>query len=229
METLQGVGVLPDGTFIDGAKGDRFAKPVYEVIYQRDSGQISKEEADQRLDAIAWEIAGSEYPNEEDLSLRNENYLETSERLKSRTIDYYSIPDITDQLNDVMENGAIDAKSYLDHTGQENGYLSSILGTFAKRFRSGDKYDLKQWPEYKQHSLFIYDGELVSRDALGNIFYGYVTEACELPEFMRKAGAGIQQIKDGSRLKWANNYFDDPRDTERINQGIALYRKSHDS
>ncbi len=229
METLQGVGVLPDGTFINAAQGDRFAKPVYDVIYQRDSGQISKEEADKLLDAYAWEIAGSEYPNEADLSLRNENYLKTSERLKSRTIDYYSIPDITDKFNNMIESQEESILKDLSKWGLKVEGEHIGKSVFLRHFfRSGAKYDLKVHDEYQQHSLFIFNGEIMSRDDFGNLLFGYLGTACGMSEETLLLGAGVYQVRSGtSKPEWGESGGDDPRDSARISEGIKMYYEMH--
>ena len=229
METLQGVGVLPDGTFIDGAKGDRFAKPVFEVIYQRDNGRISKEEADKRLDAYAWEIAGSEYPNKEDLSLRNEKYLETSERLKSRTIDYYTIPDITDEFNRTIE---FEEKAILDDLSKwglkVEGEHVNKNAFIAFYFWKGAKYDLKEQDDYKKHSLFVYNEEIMSRDDFGNLLYGYLGTACGMSEKTLLSGGGAFQILSRkSKPEWGKSGGDDPRDSTRISEGVRLFYEKH--
>ena len=229
METLQGVGVLPDGTFINAAQGDRFAKPVYDVIYQRDSGQISQEEADGKLDAIAWEIAGSEYPNEEDLSLRNENYLETSERLKSRTIDYYTIPDLTEWFNEYLDAETIKTTEKINSL-QENASAESdsshyqSLTFLINQFKNGAEYDLKRTERFQTHSLFQYNGEIVSRDALGNFMFGYVMRALGFSKNEMEIIGGKYQIISGDRSqdrKAAKG--DDVRDRDRIFEGADYY------
>lgn len=92
-----------------------------------------------------------------------------------------------------------------------------------KRLSDGD---LKNKSPYKEISLFIYNGEIVSRDASGNILFGYLGEALGLSEEMLSAGAGFAQYVAGTaNPAWINNWLDDPRDTRRVRQGIERYKK----
>lgn len=76
--------------------------------------------------------------------------------------------------------------------------------------------------------LYVFDGEIVSRDALGNILYGYLGKVCGLNGLELAGGAGLNQISSGnSNPLWFWTLFDDPRDSSRIREGIQLYRSRH--
>ncbi len=66
----------------------------------------------------------------------------------------------------------------------------------------------------------------MSRDAFGNIMYGYLLEACGLSDQERLIGAGGQQVLDGSKWDWKPWIFDDPRDALRVMQGVDIYHRS---
>ena len=231
MDTLQGVGVLPDGTFVNAAKGDRFAKPVYEVIYQRDSGQISKEEADQLLDAYAWEIAESEYPDSEDSQKREALYKERSRVFKTRTIDYYTIPDITDWFNEFLNTETIKTTKKINNIFENNlqdsdsGYFQ-VITYLINQFKNGAPYDLKRTERFQEHSLFQYNGEIVSRDALGNFMFGYVMSGCGFTRSeMEEIGGRYQKIGGDRSQKNEGAKGDDPRDRDRIFEGAEYYEE----
>ena len=74
--------------------------------------------------------------------------------------------------------------------------------------------------------MFIYNGEIVSRDAFANILYGYTLEALGVSGIDRTLGAGAQQAMDHTERIWAPYGWDDPRDEVRVIQGVMLYRQS---
>ena len=88
-------------------------------------------------------------------------------------------------------------------------------------------YDIKYWPEFQEHSFFIFDGEIVSRDALGNILYGYLGKSRNYFGLTLDAFAGINQVgKDGIDWRKNGSFFDDERDQERITQGIRVFQET---
>ena len=87
--------------------------------------------------------------------------------------------------------------------------------------------DLKNQPEW-QHSACIYGGEIVDQDALGNINYGFFGTHCNIPESVLMAGAGYAQLRAGtSEQEFWITFFDDPRDSYRVMQGIDIYEQWH--
>ena len=87
--------------------------------------------------------------------------------------------------------------------------------------------DLKNQPMW-QNSAYIFDGEIVSQDALGNINYGYFGTYCNFPQSVLMAAAGFAQLIAGTH-DWAywTTFLDDPRDSYRIIQGIDIYEQWH--
>lgn len=79
-----------------------------------------------------------------------------------------------------------------------------------------------------QNSAYIFDGEIVSQDALGNINYGFFGSYCNFPQSVLMAGAGYAQWQSRT-WEWgfAATLFDDPRDTYRVMQGIEIYAEEN--
>lgn len=76
--------------------------------------------------------------------------------------------------------------------------------------------------------LDIYEGDIVKKDATGNILFGYVGKVFGYDDEFLCAGAGAYQIKSlTSDLSFASTYFDDPYDNEMIRRGIDYYNKTH--
>ena len=70
----------------------------------------------------------------------------------------------------------------------------------------------------------IYNGEIVSRDALGNIAFGHLGEYLGFPDAVLALGAGIAQLSEGTaKPEFYATLFDDPRDFRRVRQGVELY------
>ena len=88
--------------------------------------------------------------------------------------------------------------------------------------------DLKNQPEW-QRSAYIYNGELVSQDALGNINYGYFGTFCNFPKIVLIAAGGFAQYRSSGNvnLEFWYSLNDDPRDTFRVLQGIDIYDLWH--
>ncbi len=131
---------------------------------------------------------------------------------------YFFGGDITEQLNTLMAQIKEDYVYMHERTWMEN------LLEFKRLVQNSGDLDLKNQPEW-QHSAFIYDGELLDQDALGNINYGFFGAYCNIPDSVLLACAGYAQIMAGTKeLSFWSTFFDDPRDTYRILQGIELYR-----
>ena len=69
---------------------------------------------------------------------------------------------------------------------------------------------------------------LVDQDVPGNINYGYFGKFCNIPASALLMGAGYAQISAGTyKLEFYQTFFDDPRDTYRLLQGIEIYNQWH--
>lgn len=56
------------------------------------------------------------------------------------------------------------------------------LEEFRHNMENKGPWDLKQLPEWNNSSLYIFNGELVDRDAPGNIMYGYMGRTYGIPD-----------------------------------------------
>ena len=127
----------------------------------------------------------------------------------------------TEKLNNYM----VDAASNYSHMHER--YWAENAGDFYELVRNKAEMDLKNQPEW-QNSAYIFDGEIVSQDALGNINYGFFGAYCNFPQSVLMAGAGYAQWRAGT-WEWGFLYtmLDDPRDTYRVLQGIEIYEEQN--
>ena len=129
--------------------------------------------------------------------------------------------DVTERLNEYMKTANI------DYSYMHERYWVENLREFHKLVRNKGKMDLKNQPEW-QNSAFIYDGELLAQDALGNINYGHFGKYCNIPDSVLIAAAGIAQFSAGNaEIENLYVFLDDPRDTFRILQGMELYEEQN--
>ena len=95
---------------------------------------------------------------------------------------------------------------------------------FIKKFKNGGEYDLKLREPLKDHALFVYNGEIVSRDAFANILYGYIMKKAGYSDLESQRIAGAYQKRSGtSSSEWKDTFWDDRRDNQRIREGISMY------
>ena len=137
----------------------------------------------------------------------------------SKPYAYYEMGrDTTDEILELMEGTE---KKYAEQ--KKRGWIIN-LPLFYSVVQNNGELDLKNLSAYKTNATYIFDGEIVDRDALGNITYGYFGRHLGIPTTFLLAGAGYAQGQAGTS-EWGNfnTYGDDPRDQYRILQGIALY------
>lgn len=118
-------------------------------------------------------------------------------------------------------------KAASNYSDMHDRYWVENLIDFKNLVANKQEMDLKNQPEW-QNSAFIYDGEVVSQDALGNINYGYFGSCCNIPQLALMAGAGYAQWRGGN-WEWGfiTTILDDPRDTYRVFQGIEIYEEQN--
>lgn len=105
---------------------------------------------------------------------------------------------------------------------------TTYLTEFKENVENGGPWDLKQKDEWKNSSLYYFDGELVDKDAPGNIMYGYMGKAYGIPDDILYLAAGYAQLAAGtSKPEFLYSNFDDPIDQENIRRGIEFYNKTH--
>lgn len=206
--TFSAVAIGPDGNLIVPENASEYDIQLLELMKQRDAlEEVSNER--HKIETQIQEIIDST-----DSSMRKVN--------PNQTYDFYVLSsDITDQLDEFMR------QTEIDYADMHNRYWVSNLLDFMDLVRNGSIMDLKNQPEW-QHSACIYDGEIVDRDALGNINYGFFGRHCNIPESVLMAGAGFAQVSAGtSDWEFWFALFDDPRDSYRLMQGVEIYEESH--
>ncbi len=132
-------------------------------------------------------------------------------------------PDVTEKLNELMSRYE-----------EKYKYVRELpepvkLKIFYDLVKNKAELDLKNQPQWKSKQ-FVYDGEMIDNDVPGNIMYGYMGKVFGFSDTLLYAAAGYAQKQAGtSKDEWNNftNFGDDPRDTERIKQGIEIYNERH--
>jgi SPP1 gp7 family putative phage head morphogenesis protein len=206
--SFSAVAVGPDGKLIELENAKPYDEKMLELMRRRDElpvGCAERRDIEAEIERL-WSIS-----DEETRSVNKDN-----------PYSYYILGgDITQQLNEYMH------QTEVDYADMHERYWVNNLLEFKALVKNGGKMDLKNQPEW-QHSAYIYDGEIVDQDVLGNINYGYFGTFCNIPDVVLLAGAGYAQARAGNS-DWAFwfTFFDDPRDSYRVMQGIALYGLWH--
>lgn len=73
--------------------------------------------------------------------------------------------------------------------------------------------------------MYVLNGELVDKDAPGNIMYRYMGKAYNIPEYILYLAAYYAQISAGTTNPQflVNTYGDDPIDQKNIERGIKWF------
>lgn len=132
--------------------------------------------------------------------------------------------------DDIYKNIA-DNSFFLDYNKEKNIIDSADqeikLAYFISQVQTGSIVDLKNQPSWEK-GAYIYEGELLRRDAFGNMLFGYVGKLFGYDDEFLCAGAGAYQIISfTSSWRYWDTYFDDPDDTEMIRRGIKIYNDTH--
>ena len=130
--------------------------------------------------------------------------------------------DVTERLDEYMR------QTEVNYAYMHNRTWVANLKDFYLLVRGGREMDLKNQPEW-EHSAYVYNGELVAQDALGNINYGYFGTFCNFPKIVLIAAGGFAQWRSSGKvnLEFWYTLNDDPRDTFRVLQGIDIYELWH--
>ena len=137
----------------------------------------------------------------------------------SKPYTYYEMGrDTTDEILQLMKETE---RKYAEQ--KKRGWAVNLL-FFKNIVQNNGELDLKNRSAYQTNATYVFDGEIVDRDALGNITYGYFGRYLGIPITMLLAGAGYVQGQAGT-AEWTyfNTYGDDLSDQYRILQGILLY------
>jgi len=218
LSTLEGMGFLPDGRIIIGDSNPdteyfyslMILKEQYHAIQR--NVKINMNRKKEHLNDIynqAYDIIRNKYP---ELSEQNVHERTMNNWLNIPS-DYYTIHDVTDRLNNFMKSYELSVNWQI----VQDIPILKIKDFFFEVMTYGP-LDLKTNPDW-QNSLFIYNREIVDRDALANIAYGYLGTFLGISESMLYKGADIEQIFES----FFKNTKDDPRDKPRIKQGIDMF------
>ncbi|MDD4509959.1 MAG: polymorphic toxin type 44 domain-containing protein [Oscillospiraceae bacterium] len=146
------------------------------------------------------------------------------------------IEDITDRLHKLMASTDATYAAYTQAPVYQNALGTTVtienspvtkLKKFIASVKDESPTDIKRSPEWDS-KWYIYEGDIVKKDATGNILFGYVGKVFGYDDEFLCLGAGLYQIWTGPwRLDYATSYGDDPYDTKMIRKGIAYYNKTH--
>ena len=206
--SFQAVTIMSDGSFLVPEIVTETDKKLLSMMKERDSlpeGDPKRTEINNQMKEIC---------NTEPKPARSVAYL--------KPYSFYLFGgDVTENMNDYMQKVA---SNYAD---MHDRYWVENLMDFKNLVANNQEMDLKNQPEW-QNSAFIFDGEVVSQDALGNINYGYFGSYCNIPQSVLMAGAGYAQWRGGN-WEWGfiTTILDDPRDTYRVFQGVEIYEEQN--
>ena len=128
--------------------------------------------------------------------------------------------DITDELNSAMLNNSEELAEY-----RKNNSFSSTVNFFVNKVKPGGDWDFKAQDDWSLASdiIYVYNGEHLRYDDIGNIHYGYVGRVIFNTDMLLLAGGCVQiYTKTSSWDYWSTN-FDDPRDQWAIQFGCDLW------
>lgn len=206
------VAIGPDGELIVPENAKPYDKQMLKLMRKRDE---LPEDSEERAEILA-EIE----------RLDKENDRSGEKLLSVNSDELYSFyvlgEDVTERLNEYMR------QTEVNYAHMHNRPWVDNLRDFYLLVRGHGEMDLKNQPEWQQ-SAYIYDGELVSQDALGNINYGYFGTFCNIPKMVLIAAGGFAQWRSSREvnLEFWYTINDDPRDTFRVLQGIDIYNLWH--
>lgn len=206
MASFGAVVIMPDGNYLVPELVSDVDKQMLAIMKERDS----LTEGDQRIDELNEKLQGLY-----DSADENERHV----YWKKPYSFYFFGGDVTERLTEYMKN------SCSNYAEMHDLYWAENLSEFYRLVRNRGEMDLKNQSEW-QNSAFIFDGEIVSQDALGNINYGYFGKHCNFPDLVLIAAGGAAQVLAGtSNVENWQVFFDDPRDSYRVMQGIEIYEK----
>ncbi len=143
-------------------------------------------------------------------------------------IEDYKIHDATEFIEDFIKKRA-EEFAYLKDANPVDKLIS-----FALLVAPETSGDLKSYPNIKNQDLYLYNGEIVHREDLGNIAYGHLGKVLGIPDGVLKAAAGLVQIAAGyirekadykPNPAWKYEFYEDPRDARWVERGIDKYER----
>ncbi|MGG0369807.1 polymorphic toxin type 44 domain-containing protein [Priestia endophytica] len=130
--------------------------------------------------------------------------------------------DVTTSYSKILAENALDMAYYAYRERELSSTYPIATGQyFASKVKTGGPWDYKR----KYTGSYIYRGNNVKGEDLGNIHYGYVGSAAGFSVTTLKSAAGAYQIKSSTaKVKWYSTYFDDPNDQKWISYGITMWQ-----
>ena len=216
---INGIGMKEDGTIIVGNNATYDDAITLALLAQWDNEGKEKE--------LIYDFI------QKYLNKKKESGEETSIQA-NKTIGYYkNIEDITmklwsEMIKNEYENTLFFNEGKLYGINEVPLLWVSYLMEFKEKVGNKGEWDLKQKEEWNASSLYYFNGELVDKDAPGNIMYGYMGKAYGIPDNVLYLAAGYAQVSAGtSKAEFMYSNFDDPMDQINIRRGIEFYNETH--
>ena len=123
--------------------------------------------------------------------------------------------DITDKLNNEKK---------LEEIKNNKGTIVAA-GYFVNKVRPNGDWDFKSQDGWSlnPNTKYIYNGEELRFDDIGNIHYGYVGRVLFDTDTLLQAGGAVQILTMTSDKSYKNSNYDDPRDQWAISYGAKLW------
>ena len=102
--------------------------------------------------------------------------------------DQYQVLDFTDELQRILRQVELDNEEESKRPWPLN------LISFYNKVKSHGPLDVKYWPNVKDHMLFVLGDEIVDKDVMGNIVYGYAGKKNGIPDEVLRSAAGAAQL-----------------------------------
>lgn len=201
--TLQGKGVLPDGTLVYGDNVSAVDQQLLKLKYQYEQPGANKSQIAMQAKKIRDANPGK-YTVQAD-----------------KPLSYYQIPDVTDQFTKLL-------KSWEQNVNDNYIYnWSNRREDLISKFQENGPYDIRKWSDFNSHELYQLNGEIIDQDALWNIAYGYLGKAYTFPDIAIYTSVINTRSPKDNLGDWLESLLNDSRNSDRVKDGIELYKKMH--
>ena len=146
--------------------------------------------------------------------------LSTNSNSYSPTKSNSNTEDITDKLNNAMQENA----EILEDYSNEHGFIDATIN-FVDKVKPGGEWDFKSKDSWNlnANTTYSYNGINLRFDDIGNIHYGYVGRVLFDKKILLIAGGLVQIYTGYSSWYYCDFYFDDPQDQWAIGYGSFLW------
>jgi hypothetical protein len=153
---------------------------------------------------------------------KNGIIIESNSNNNTKTNTALVVSDATNEFTLKMRQNAA-YMAYYASIDVDMGTYPLLTGEeFASKVRSGGEWDYKL--VYGFSNNYIYDGQVVTGEDMGNFHYGFTGRAATFGETLLLSAAGAYQIYSGTwEPVWWKTYFDDPNDQVMIRYGISMW------